>query len=145
MKKNFIIVDLTYLAFAGHEYDLHNDFDLTRIVMSMDRSSGQVIFGPSDYSPGPGILVLDFHGISRLSVDRTSPAAGGLLRAVSEIGYIHRDDFGDFSGFESEDTFTADHALLLMFEGGGHIAIEATASEARILSADQIVSALPQE
>lgn len=139
MRKNFRIVDFTYIELDGVEYDLHNSFDVSRIILSPDKSNITLTWRPSEFDKMDNLLIISCDSLININISGKFADQSDVFKAISEIGYIHRDDFNQITGFESEDTFSDDHGLLVMFENGAHIAVYSETCEGKIVKYGDII------
>lgn len=116
MKKNFVVKSTIEIECSGRIYDLHNDFDCSRILFDPISSS----LALSWTSSASGMLVqISFESIELLmlrGMDTEVPREED--RRLSFLGYTHPEDTDLMNGFLPEDLAGDDYHFILGFEGG---------------------------
>lgn len=85
MIKNFFIPYNVGLTFDGKEYDLHNDFDMTRIEMNFESRSFAIRFQKGKRETDEASIILNFLLVESIFI---SPRILSLTElTVVELGY----------------------------------------------------------
>lgn len=133
MEKNFTIVDVSLLRVEEHEFDLHNDFDLVRTLISLKSNQIDLVWSSTELSNFKGTVTLTFTGVNRFlfSSEGLMSDEGSVL---SHIGYLPRSEFGQSQEFMTEDHFSDDVIMIVSFENYSFMSIDSDRAIASVHS-----------
>lgn len=139
MHRNFKIVHGIYLVQAGHELDLHNNFDFKelhysieerKLVLNWERSRGDWVSHEM-----PQYLSMEFTGVSEFRfLPRDSEVPHTEDDCVNSIGYWVDEDWADGLILVEPNQKAEPHWLMAIdFMSGAVIAVQAESATAKII------------
>jgi hypothetical protein len=115
MNKTFKIGQSNELVQGGKVYDLHNQYDLSTVVISTDRSL-RLSFEPNpEHGLGCPALDLDIDEIDFLELSKEIGTKG--VRDIEEMGYKEPSDRDDEWLLSEDQASSTDHLFVRLADG----------------------------
>lgn len=116
MIKNFKVKSMVEIEYSARTYDLHNDFDCSRILFDPISSSLSLSW---ICSADGRCVQISFEAIDLLALRGMDIEVSRKEdRRLSFLGYAHPEDTDLMDGFLPEDLAGDDYHFILGFEGG---------------------------
>jgi len=118
MKKNFSIISSIEVVKAGDSFDLHNDFDLSKLEIDFQKNNLSLLWLSRSSSSclQLSIVFKQIKYFNALGFDEEMPRAED--RRLSFLGYLHPEDVNIMNGFLPEESYADGHHIIFSFEGG---------------------------